>query len=176
MLKASCVKRLEVMKFISEGSFGHVFRALRNDGTRAVIKVRLGEAVAEKNEGRGQIKVHLGLVWPKQRVSYSMFKVKNRLRKSAHERLNDLEYDDDDIEYHPRGHLVHIIVMEEIAGVIGAGYIPKVKRTARTAYVQYFLSIGFFQKAQTDTCRSTLVELGVRVHRRVEETSEADAD
>ena len=39
-----------------------------------------------------------------------------------------------------------------------------------------FLSIGFFQKAQTDTCRSTLVELGVRVHRRVEETSEADAD
>ncbi|CAM9666134.1 unnamed protein product, partial [Pylaiella littoralis] len=41
MLKAACVKRLEVTKFISEGLFGHVFRALRNDGTRAVIKVRL---------------------------------------------------------------------------------------------------------------------------------------
>ncbi|CAM9877267.1 unnamed protein product [Pylaiella littoralis] len=45
MLKASCVKRLEVMKFISEGVFGHVFRALRNDGTRAVIKVRLQQGV-----------------------------------------------------------------------------------------------------------------------------------
>ncbi|CAN0297777.1 unnamed protein product, partial [Pylaiella littoralis] len=41
MLKAPCVRGWKVTKSISEGSFGHVFRALRNDGTRAVIKVRL---------------------------------------------------------------------------------------------------------------------------------------
>lgn len=70
-----------------------------------------GEAVAQKN-------FHSKGLAPKI-LGYCNFKPKKRLRKSAHERLNDLEYDDDDIEYHPRGHLVHIIVMEEIADVIG---------------------------------------------------------
>lgn len=43
-------------------------------------------------------------------LGFCSFEPKNRPRKSVHERLNNLVYDDDDIEDHPRGHPLQIIM------------------------------------------------------------------
>ncbi len=120
MLKSSCTRGWKVTKFIAAGAYGHVFRAMKNDGTKAVMKVQVGSAIEIKHEVRTQKHFHRKGLAPKI-LGYCSFKPKKHLSKAAHKRLNAKvkDEDDDDVEPHEKGHLVHIILMEEIAGVVG---------------------------------------------------------
>ena len=120
MLKTSCTKGWKVTKFIAAGSYGHVYRAVKNDGTKAVMKVQVGSAKEIKHEVSTQRHFHRKGLAPKI-IGFCSFKPKTRLGPSAHKRLNALVGDDamDDVAPHAKGHEVHIILMEEIAGVVG---------------------------------------------------------
>lgn len=119
MLKTSCTKGWKVTKFLAAGAYGHVFRAVKNDGTKAVMKVQVGSAKEIRHEVKTQKRFCENGLAPKI-LGYCSFKPQKRLSRSAHNRLNDLVNDDrTDIKAHAKGHLVHIIVMKEIAGVIG---------------------------------------------------------
>ncbi|CAM9260247.1 unnamed protein product, partial [Sphacelaria rigidula] len=91
MLKTSCTKGWKVTKFLAAGAYGHVFRAVKNDGTKAVMKVQVGSAKEIRHEVKTQKRFCENGLAPKI-LGYCT---------------------------HAKGHLVHIIVMKEIAGVIG---------------------------------------------------------
>ena len=120
MLSAKCIKGWKVTKFMAAGASGHVFRVVKSNGKKAVMKVQVGSAQEIKHEVTTQRKFGRKGLAPKI-LEYCSFKPKDRLGKSAHERLNALVQgeEDGDVKPHKKGHMVHIIVMEEIAGVIG---------------------------------------------------------
>lgn len=120
MLSAKCVKGWKVTKFIAAGAYGHVFRVVKSNGKKAVMKVQVGSAKEIKHEVTTQKQFGRKGLAPKI-LEYCSFKPRDRLGKSAHNRLNALVQDeeDGDVEPHKKGHMVHIIVMEEIAGVVG---------------------------------------------------------
>lgn len=122
MLDCSCTRGWRVTKFLSAGSYGHVFRAVHTNGTNAALKVQTGDAKRLRNELKAQRAFHKQGLAPKI-IRYCSFKPKNRLGMAAHERLNravqneDVPFQTEDES--PTGNLVHVILMEEIAGVLG---------------------------------------------------------
>lgn len=120
MLAASCTQGWQVTKFISAGAYGHVFRAVKNDGTKGVMKVQVGSADEIRHEVKTQNSFGRKGLAPKI-LGYCSFKPRHWMGKVAHMGLQSVvkNEDVDDIEPHAKGHLVHIILMEEIAGVVG---------------------------------------------------------
>lgn len=111
-----------VTKFISAGLSGHVFRAVNVDSTSAAVKVQTGDAKMMKNELKAQRAFQRKGLAPKI-LRYCSFKPKTRLGIGAHERLNNAVQDKtvsfQTEDESPTGNLVHVIIMEEIAGVLG---------------------------------------------------------
>lgn len=89
MLKISCTKGWKVTKFVAAGAYGHVFRAVKNDGTKAVMKVQVGSAKEIKHEVSTQKHFHRKGLAPKI-LGYCSFKPKSKLGVSAHKRLKAL--------------------------------------------------------------------------------------
>ena len=120
MLAASCTQGWQVTKFIAAGAYGHVFRAVKNDGTKGVMKVQVGSAEEIRHEVKIQNSFGRKGLAPKI-LGYCSFKPRHWMGKVAHMGLQNVvqNEDADDIEPHAKGHLVHIILMEEIAGVVG---------------------------------------------------------
>ncbi|CAM9211488.1 unnamed protein product [Ectocarpus fasciculatus] len=122
MLACSCIRGWTVTKFLSAGAYGHVFRAVHTNGTSAAIKVQTGDAKRLRDEVRSQKAFHKRGLAPKI-IRYCSFKPKNRLGMVAHERLNRAVQDKSVTfqteDESPTGNLVHVIIMEEIAGVLG---------------------------------------------------------
>jgi hypothetical protein len=122
MLRSSCTKGWKVTKFVAAGGEGHIFRAVRNDGTEAVMKVQIGSAKAIRHEVKTQKHFHSKGLAPKI-LAHCSFKPKNRLGLQEHNRLNELVHDST-VPFRtegsgPDGNLVHIVIMEEVADVIG---------------------------------------------------------
>lgn len=118
MLDASCTNGWKVTKFISAGAFGHVFRVVKHDGKKAVMKVQVGPKDAIITEVLLQKVFHLKGLAPKVLTCCS-FEPTTRLTKTEHQRLNALVHSEREVPVHAEGHSVHIIIMEEIAGVVG---------------------------------------------------------
>lgn len=120
MLKCSRTRGWKVTKFLAAGEFGQVFRVVKNDGARAVMKVQVGAVNDIEREVRTQKSFHRKNLAPKI-IAYCQFKPKKHLRWSDHLKLKKLVKDDDEanVPYQREGHLVHIILMEEIDGVVG---------------------------------------------------------
>lgn len=122
MLASSCMRGWTVTKFSSAGAYGHVFRAVHTDGTNAALKVQTGDAKRLRGELNAQRAFHKQGLAPKI-IRYCSFKPKNRLGMAAHERLNKAVQDKtvpfQTEDESPSGNLVHVIIMEEIAGVLG---------------------------------------------------------
>lgn len=125
LLDCSCMRGWTVTKFIGAGASGHVFRALNRNGTKAAIKVQVGDTKRLQKEVRAQKAFERRGLAPKV-LRYCSFKPVPRLSWKEHERLNEslpgksvpfptiVDDDGDDST-----HLVHIIIMEEIDGVLG---------------------------------------------------------
>lgn len=148
MLKTSCTKGWKVIKFIAAGSYGHVYRAVKKDGTKAVMKVQVGSAKEIKHEVSTQRHFHRKGLAPKI-LGFCSFKPKTTLGRSAHKRLNALVGDDDmgDVAPHAKGHEVHIIIMEEIAGVVGDWlHLPKSKEQLGQLTLDIFDLVASMQK------------------------------
>lgn len=123
LLDCSCMRGWRITKFIGAGASGHVFRAVNKNGTKAAIKVQIGNKQRLNKEVRAQKAFERRGLAPKV-LRYCSFKPVPRLSWKEHKRLNDslpgksvpfpTEVEDD-----PGGALVHIISMEEIDGVLG---------------------------------------------------------
>lgn len=122
MLACSCMRGWRVTKFLSAGAYGHVFRAVHTNGTSAALKVQTGDAKRLRGELSAQRAFHKRGLAPKI-IRYCSFKPKTRLGMAAHERLNKA-VQDKSVPFQTEdesttGNLVHVIIMEEIAGVLG---------------------------------------------------------
>ncbi len=102
---------------------GHVFRAVNKNGTKAAIKVQIGNKQRLNKEVRAQKAFERRGLAPKV-LRYCSFKPTPRLSWREHERLNQslpgksVAYPTE-VEDDPDANLVHIIIMEEIDGVLG---------------------------------------------------------
>ena len=123
LLDCSCMRGWTITKFIAAGASGHVFRAVHRNGSKAAVKIQIGDASRLRKEVRAQKAFEVKGLAPKV-VRYCSFKPNPRLSWKEHMRLNDslpgksvpfaTEVEDD-----PESNLVHIIIMEEIDGVLG---------------------------------------------------------
>lgn len=123
LLDCSCMRGWTVTKFISAGASGHVFRVVHKNGTKAAAKVQIGDTRRLQKELKAQRAFQRKGLAPKI-IRYCSFKPKPRLSLREHDRLNDLlpgrsvPFQTEDES--PTGNLVHIIIMEEIDGVLGS--------------------------------------------------------
>lgn len=124
LLDCSCMRGWTVTRFLGEGGSGHVFRAMHKNGTKAAIKVQIGNKQRLNKEVRAQKAFERKGLAPKV-LRYCSFKPVPRLSLKEHNRMNDslpgksvpfqTEVEDD-----ADSNLVHVIIMEEIDGVLGA--------------------------------------------------------
>lgn len=130
-------ERLESHQVIAAGGSGDVFRCVKEDGTKAVVKVQIGSTEHIKHEIETQKHFHRKGLAPKI-LAHCSFKHTNRLSASEHERPNKI-VQDGTVPFQtevggPDGNVVHIIIMEEIAGVIG-NWLSRLKSKAQLAQV-----------------------------------------
>lgn len=121
MLSSSCMRGWKVTRFLSAGSSGHVFRVEHTSGTKAALKVQIGDAKRLRNEIKCQKAFAKKGLAPKVIRSCS-FKPKERLGPRAHAKLNkevqNKTVTQPTLDESPTSNLVYIIIMEEIAGVL----------------------------------------------------------
>ncbi len=116
MLSATCLRGWKVTTFLSAGKYGHVFRGVHTrSGESAAIKVQIGRITRFQREVRTQKAFHRMGLAPKVIRSCS-FQPRGRLDDTAHRLLN--KELGEDLNFPPQGK-VHVIIMEEVAGVLG---------------------------------------------------------
>lgn len=170
-----------VTKFLSAGSPGHAFaRCVWTVPTRQQ-KYKLGTyAKRLETEVRPQRAFHKQGLAPKG-VRFCSFKPMNRLGMRAHEKL-DKDVQNQNVPFQtedesPTGSLVHMILMEEIGGVLGTWLRrEKSPEQLKEKPDELIYLMVAFKKHKLTHGDLALEQHRVRLYRFVEEIHEVEAD